>query len=178
MGKEMVFLNDFEYDEDAKKWLPWQYFKTYLEGGSVKVAKPKNRGGNVDWGSSAPVFMTAPQEVALWRGKTIDRGETKQMQNRIKYRYARHESQEDDRVECLPCGLCGAQIYLEGHPTAGGQQVGVCLVLAPPPTAPAKKNLSASEMATELTALQRLKDAGALSTSEFQDLKAKILKGL
>ena len=178
VGSEIAFYNDFEYDEDAKKWLPWQYFKTYLEGGSVKVAKPKNRGGNVAWDSTAPVFMTAPQEVALWRGKTIDRGETKQMQNRIKYIYARHEFQEVDRVECLPCGLCGAQIYLEGHTTAGGQQVGVCPVLAPPPTAPAKKNLSATGMVTELTALQRLKDAGALSTSEFQDLKAKILKGL
>ena len=82
------------------------------------------------------------------------------------------------RVECLPCGICGAQIYLEGHLTFGGQQVGASLVLAPPPTTPAKKNLSAFGMVTELTALQRLKDAGALSTSEFQDLKAKILKGL
>ncbi len=49
LGKELVFLNDFEYDEDTKKWMSWQYFKNFLEGGVVPVSRPKNRGGNVDW---------------------------------------------------------------------------------------------------------------------------------
>ena len=26
IGSEIIFLNDFEYDDDAKKWLNWSYF--------------------------------------------------------------------------------------------------------------------------------------------------------
>ena len=47
LDKEVVFLNDFEYDPAAKEWMPWSYLKNFLEGGAIKVARPKNRGGNV-----------------------------------------------------------------------------------------------------------------------------------
>ena len=40
--KEPVFLIDFEYDDDAKKWISWTYQKRFLEGGDVLVAGPKN----------------------------------------------------------------------------------------------------------------------------------------
>ena len=43
----------------------------------VSVARPKNRGGNTSFDSDAPVFMTAPQEVALYCGKRRDEGETR-----------------------------------------------------------------------------------------------------
>ena len=42
VGKELVFLIDFEYDDDAKKWMSWTYQKRFLEGGDVLVAGPKN----------------------------------------------------------------------------------------------------------------------------------------
>ena len=32
LDKELVLLNDFEYDASAKDWMPWQYFKNFLEG--------------------------------------------------------------------------------------------------------------------------------------------------
>ena len=58
---EVVFLNDFEYDAKAKDWMPWSYFKNFLEGGNVKVARAKNRGGN-------QLFEgTAPPRVGAWR---------------------------------------------------------------------------------------------------------------
>ena len=43
LGKELVFLNDFEYNEAAKGWMDWQYFKNFLEGDSLPVAVFKNR---------------------------------------------------------------------------------------------------------------------------------------
>ena len=67
MGKEPVFLIDFEYDDEAKKWMSWAYPELFLEGGDVPVAGPKNRGGNVLVKNHVSVFFTAPQEVALAR---------------------------------------------------------------------------------------------------------------
>ena len=73
LEKELVFLNDCEYDDDAKKWMGWGDFKNFLEGAPVPVARPKNRGGNVDFKDLCPVFITAPQEISLCRGKKLDR---------------------------------------------------------------------------------------------------------
>ena len=55
------------YDDDAKKWLAWSYFKNLLEGEPVMVARPKNKGGNVPWKSDAPVFLTAPQDLRIYK---------------------------------------------------------------------------------------------------------------
>jgi hypothetical protein len=65
LGKELVFLKDFEYDGDAKKWMTWAYLKRFLEGGDVPVARPNNRGGNVLFKNDAPVFLTALEEVSF-----------------------------------------------------------------------------------------------------------------
>ena len=92
-------MNDLEYDEAAKKWMPWGYFKRFLEGEEVMVASPKNRGGNVPFTSDAPVFMTAPQEVSLWRGKKLDEYETGQMRTRITYLRLSYTFSESERKE-------------------------------------------------------------------------------
>ena len=121
LGKEIIFLNDFEYDEDAKKWLAWQYFKNLLEGAPVNVARPKNVGENEDFTRDSPIFITAPQEISLWRGKRIDEYETNQMRTRVKYFQLHHPFQEHERSDVQPCGHCGARFYLEGRePGAGG----------------------------------------------------------
>ena len=60
IGKEIVFLNDFEYDDDAKKWLAWSYLKNMMEGEKLDVARPKNRGvGNLEWTDTSPIFIAA-----------------------------------------------------------------------------------------------------------------------
>ena len=67
IGKEIVFLNDFEYDDDAKRWLAWSYLKNMMEGEKLDVARPKNRGaGNLEWTDTSPIFITAPQRVTQW----------------------------------------------------------------------------------------------------------------
>jgi hypothetical protein len=112
-GKELMFLNDFEYDESARSWMPWSYLKNFMEGAPIELARPKDRGGNVMFNSDAPVFLTAPQEVSLWRGRQIDHGETAQMNARIKYLKLSHIYQDGvDRKECKECGHCGARLYL------------------------------------------------------------------
>ena len=108
LNKELVFLNDFEYDEAAKKWMAWSFFKRFLEGGELTVARPKNRGGNAIFKSDAPVIMTAPQEVQLWRGKHLNISEVEQIRNRIKYITLSHQFTEEERREVDPCGHCGA----------------------------------------------------------------------
>lgn len=130
LGKEVVFLNDFEYDESAQKWMPWQYFKNFLEGEKVAVARPKNRGGNVDFESDAPVFMTAPQEVALYRGKLRDEYETSQMNSRVKYIPFRFTFSKQAGVpEVKPCGHCGARVYLEGCDRVSPANAATCPIL-------------------------------------------------
>ena len=77
--------------------------------------------------SDALVFMTAPQEVALYRGKKRDDYETEQMGNRISYMHFSYKYVNDkNRVECKPCGLCGARLYLEGCDPFPGPVAPVC----------------------------------------------------
>ena len=72
---EIVFLNDCEYDSTAPSWMPWSYFKDFLEGSKVKVAIPKNKGGgNQLFKGTAPVFLTCAQEVVLKKyGKEVEK---------------------------------------------------------------------------------------------------------
>jgi hypothetical protein len=192
LDKELVFLNDFEYDEDAKKWCNWSYLKRFLEGGKLPVACPKNRGGNKDFTSNAPVFMTAPQEVSLWRGKKRDDYETEQMNSRIKYRRLTHAFEKKDRVEAEPCAHCGARFYLEGRsapapatapattpsasPASGQPAASSSGDLAAPQT-PQPQPTTGQGMVQGLMGLKVLKDEGLLDTPEFQRLKAKVLRG-
>ena len=46
LGKALVFLYDFGYDRDTKKWCNWGYLKRFLESDPLPVACPRNREGN------------------------------------------------------------------------------------------------------------------------------------
>ena len=192
LGKELAFLNDFEYDEDAKKWCGWQYLKRFLEGEPLSVARPKNRGGNQDFDSDAPVFFTAPQEISLYRGRKRDDYETSQMANRVKYTYMSYIIPGQQRKEVDPCGYCGAKLYLEGDSQASSSQT-------PPPAMPPagskrtqaqtsqpsapgdqgtpKKVKTGMDMLSALKDLQDLKEKGLLDTPQAKGLKEKILRG-
>ena len=188
LGKELVFLNDFEFDEDAKKWCSWGYLKRFLEGGKLTVAVPKQKGSNQDFTSDAPVFMTAPQEVSLYRGKKRDDYETEQMNSRVKYHKLTHEFLEKDRVEAEECAKCGAQLYLEGRappaqgfPASASQGSGSTAASAPgnvsAPQTPTPRLPTAQGMVQALKDLKELKEARVLDTPEFQRLKANVLRG-
>ena len=117
LGSELVFLNDFEYDVGAKDWMPWSYFKNFLEGAWVKVSIPKNKGGNEVFKGTAPVLMTAPGEVTLQRYGREVVAETAQMRKRIKYFTLHWQIPEEKREEVLRvCAHCTARLYLEGKP--------------------------------------------------------------
>ena len=194
LGKELVFLNDFEYDDDAKKWCGWGYLKRFLEGERLSVARPKNKGGNEDFTSDAPVFFTAPQEIALYRGKKKDCYETSQMDARVEYAFLTHTIPRKDRQEVDPCAHCGARVYLEGdggpslpssssaglpQPPAMGVMTG--LAQASQPSAPAaqspkKKAKTGMDMLSALQDVQALKAGGLLDTPEAKALKDKILQ--
>lgn len=196
-GKELVFLNDFEYDASAKDWMPWSYFKNFLEGGDVKVARPKNRGGNVVWAGTAPVFLTAPSEVKLWRYGKEDYSETSQMRKRIDYLHLPVQIPEERLQEVLKhCGHCSARVYLEGKPSGAAVAPPAPALAQPasaddrtalaPPTPdtaaaagppPLKKRRTASECLEELKELKFLLDQGLLEPAEFTDLKRRLLEG-
>ena len=53
LDKEVIYLNDFTWDE---RWLKWQFLKTFLEGDAIQVGLPKNRGGNVVFKRDSPVI--------------------------------------------------------------------------------------------------------------------------
>ena len=62
-----------------------------------------------------PVFMTAPQEAALYRGKLRDEYETSQMNSRVKYiRFCNTFTKQSGAPDVKPCGHCDARVYLEG----------------------------------------------------------------
>jgi hypothetical protein len=196
LGKEVIFLNDFEYDDEAKKWCPWGYFKRFLEGEALDVARPKNRGGNQPFNSDAPVFMTAPQTVALYRGKKRDEYETSQMDERIKYANLTVTIPRERRSETKPCAHCGARLYLEGE----NEEPVVALL---PVVAPERQSQSSAsgtrrghdevsgdsaeansravrpktgmEMLEALKEVQTLKQGGLLNSPEAKKLKDKIL---
>ena len=190
LGKEVVFLNDFEYDSTARHWMPWSYFKDFLEGGEVVVARPKNRGGNTKFTDTAPVFLTAPQEVTLTRGGQEVKAETTQMRKRIRYLHLTVTIPEHLRQEVLRvCPHCTAKLYLEGRATldrpaaqAPLQNLAAepppALLLGAPSSEPApKRRRTAAECLKELKELKELVDAGVLKDDEFENLKQRLLNG-
>ena len=190
VGKELVLLNDFEFDDGAAKWMPWQYFKNFLEGTKLTVARPKNRGGNVPFKADSPVFLTAPQEICLMRGRRIDTYETTQMSKRVAYMKLTHTYEEKDRIECAPCGHCGARVHLEGEASsstadgAGTPAQAACVngglassgAAASQPEA--KRPKLAKDIVHELTAAKALKDAGVIDSPELKKLKENLFKEL
>ena len=190
LGKEVVFLNDFEYDVGAKDWMPWSYFKNFLEGGHVKVARAKNRGGNVVFKDNAPVFLTAPDEVKLFRRGQEDRKETVQMRKRIMYMHLGQQIPEENLQEVLHhCGHCSAQLYLEGNghrPLPAGRNRALSNTAAAPAVPPQvemlaeppqKRRRTVQECVQELKELKELLDQGLLEQAEFADLKGRLLNG-
>lgn len=180
-GTEVVFLNDFEYDAASKEWMPWSYFKNYLDGGNAKVARAKNRGGNTVFTGTAPVFLTAPAEVKLLRRGQEVHAETRQMRKRIDYLTLHVQIPEDAVAEVLQhCGHCSARLYLEGKdaPVAlATPEPGAMPVVAPAAEPPTKRRRTATECLQELKDLKGLLDQGLLDPTEFTDLKKRLLGG-
>ena len=181
-GSEVVFLNDFEYDVGAKDWMPWSYFKDFLEGSEVKVGRAKNRGGNTVFKGSAPVFMTAPKEVTLTRKGQEVVAETRQMQKRIRYFSLARQIPEHLRQEVLRvCPHCTAKLYLEGKSLAKAA-LAAPLGLGPSPLPASssseprpKRQRTAKDCLKELREAKELLDEGVLTKAEFDKLKADLL---
>ena len=183
-------MNDFEYDTGAKEWMPWSYFKNFLEGGCCKVARPKNRGGNTNFTDSAPVFLTAPDEVTLKRrGREVE-SETNQMRTRMCYLELKHSIPEHAREEVLRvCPHCAAKLYLEGRAVLDAAPPALPALPAPAPAllalppAPAslneeraaKRQRPASVRLQELKDLKALLDDDLLSLEEFGCLRTELL---
>ena len=166
------------YDGDTKKWMAWYYFRNFLEGEQVTVAMPKNRGGNKVFNSDAPVFLAAPQEIALHRGKKRDDYETEQMASMVKYIRPKHTFEDHERKEADSCGHCGARVYLEGLCAAHATSSSVIAApTGPQPSIPKKRRLSAANVVKEFTCAKALEDAGLLSSPELRDLKDRLLQG-
>jgi hypothetical protein len=181
VNKELVFLNDFEFDADVgKTFMSWQYLKNFFEdSSSLTVGRPKNKGDNVEWTSDAPVVGTAPQKIALYRnGKQRDDGECKQMDNRVSYLFCHHVFAEVDIKKCKPCGKCGAKLYLEGRGVSGGTSNGASSSSRSTPSDPMpKKAKTAQEVVSAISDLGNLKDKGLIDSQEFKMLKERLLRG-
>ena len=119
LDKEIVFLNDFEWDR-KEAWMRWSYFKDFLEGSGISVAMPKNRGGNVAFDKDIPVIGTCFQPVQYFvkdgRRMIIHDGETQQMNARMTYVPMPTSMPEGDVIHCGACARCAAELYLAGKP--------------------------------------------------------------
>ena len=119
LDKEIALLNDFEWDA-KEEWMRWSYFKDFLEGSGISVARPKNRGGNAIFNKDIPVIGTCAHPVQYFakdgRRMIIHDGETKQMQSRLLYVPIFTSMPEGEVVECAPCCRCAAELYSTGKP--------------------------------------------------------------
>ena len=133
---------------------------------------------------TAPVFLTAPDEVKLKRyGKEVA-SETPQMRKRIKYIHLSHEIPEGERKEVAKvCSQCSARLYLEGKALVDNPQAQPAPIEAGVlPGAigreiVAKRPRCVSECVKELRDLKVLFDTGMLSEAEVAGRKAKLLAG-
>ena len=185
----VLFLNDFEYDSKAHEWMPWSFFKDFLEGSAVKVAVPKHRGGNQVFRGDAPVFLTCRDEVVLRKYNREVTSETEQMRKRIKYLALTSQIPEDNRTEVRDvCPHCSARVYLEGKVALDSPPGSASCAAAPAcagqaaftaPEQPAEKRARlAAECVHRLQQAKVLLDCGALERAEFDRLKADLLGGM
>ena len=133
--------------------------------------------------------MTAPQEVALYRGKVRDDYETSQMSSRVSYQGFTHTFKKQKGMpDVKPCGHCGARVYLEGCVpcvpafAAAGPTSSSTSPIAPHslPSAvsqPAKKPRLAVDIIQALKEAKALKDSGCIGSPELAQLKAKLFRG-
>ena len=139
----------------------------------LKIGKPKNNSRNAEYKSDAPVFLTSPQEIMLFKGKAVDIYETDQMRGRVRYLMLSHAFEGSARVEVPPCGHCGARFYLEGRSPSGQPRESSN---APPAlaleVAPRKR---AHDVVNELATLLSLKAGGLIDSPEAKRLKDKLV---
>ncbi|CAK0903598.1 unnamed protein product [Prorocentrum cordatum] len=187
---EFAFLSDFEYNTAAEAWMDWSYFKDFLEGETVNVGRPKNRGGDVMREGTAPILITAPDKIRLMRDGREDKYETDQMDRRIRYCFCTYTVPTEERQEALKhCAHCTARLYLEGGQTLDAPAAEPA---EPPPAGAApggsrpgpeggqsapKRARTAAECVAELVAMKGLLDNGLLSADEFQHLEHNLLNG-
>ena len=205
-GKELVLLNDFTYDDAARAWMSWPYLKNFLEGGNIPIGKSKSSGGrNSVFKGTAPVLMTAPEQVKLFKRGTEVVKETTQMEKRLQYVPLAYSIPEEARQEVLRhCGHCTARLYLEGRAwlavpplrrlssktpdaevraAAGGTARGTANNAVLPrghgpsssETPERKRQRTAGSCIAELKDLKELLDAGLLTADDFQRLKQQLL---
>ena len=134
---------------------------------------------------SAPVFLTAPQEVVLKKYNKEVVAETKQMRKRIKYLHLNFEIPEDQRQEIVNvCRHCSARLYLEGKsllesPAASQLQAASASASSSrpsPATEPATKRARLTQETVEqLKEAKGLLDLGVFTQAEFELLKSKLL---
>ena len=120
LGKELCFLNDFEWDA-SERWCRWAHFKNFLEGLELPIGRPKNRGGDTELKSSMPVVGTACVPIVLYarqgRAMVVNASETAQMDVRVRYLRFAHQIPDDRLVHNVKaCSHCASRLYLEGRP--------------------------------------------------------------
>ena len=124
------------------------------------------------------------------------------MQKRVRYMHLSYTVPAEERTEVpRPCGFCSARLYLEGR-GASEEETRVLAIAGPAapdvlalegPDAPpaqgggsgaavaseplAKRPRTGAECVQQLLDLKKLLDAGLVSEPEFQELKARVLRG-
>ena len=96
------------------------YFKDFLEGSGVNVARPKNRGGNEFFEEDIPVIGSCAARVQYFvrdgRRVVVHESETRQMDSRWTYIPMSASLEDESMVECKPCARCAAELYSLGKP--------------------------------------------------------------
>ena len=106
--KEVVLLNDFRWSE---KVIPWSDFLNLLEGWPIHIPMPKTSNPeDVVWEQKTPIFATMDKMLVKTDGKTIDRENTKMMDNRWNYFEFYRPLRVIQKME--PCGRCFARFML------------------------------------------------------------------
>jgi hypothetical protein len=119
LDKEIILFNDFTWDES---FIKWPVLKRLLEGGSIPVARPKNRSNNVEFTLDSPVIGTASTTIQLFvregRRIILNHAETAQMNSRVRYIYLNQSIASESIRECRECAHCAAKLYMEGRSQA------------------------------------------------------------
>lgn len=106
--KEVVLLNDFRWSE---KVIPWSDLLNLLEGWPIHIPMPKTSNPeDVVWEAKTPIFATMDAMLVKTDGKTIDKSNTKMMDNRWNYFEFYRPLRVIQKME--PCGRCFARFML------------------------------------------------------------------
>jgi len=175
--KELIFLNDFEFDEATEKqFLSWGYLKNLMEENiSIPVAQPKNAGANIDWEEDTPILGTAPQKIELHRkGKKIVK-ECTQMDNRVSYFEATYVIPKEDLRDCKLCPACTGRVWMEGAPGATIRPASPLRNGRSSASSRPAKRSRVGDLITGLRQLAQLRNEDVITFEEFQQLKGAAL---